>query len=249
MKRRAFFTLIELIIVIAIIGVLLSLLLPSLSRAKESAKRAVCLSNQKQLHTMSMLFAKENNYWIPRGAMNDGTSNEEKNAFSIYRMRKYIGIDENVIGSISNNANGYHNFFSKYPVLQCPSFDQDFALTYLVNSMDFKKAANGTIKEMHHASTKGYDLITSPESADKTALFTELNSNVLGTKDFGSYNISKYTDLPYNEFGAPQFSGRMLNSASNEHYGKGVAVFFDGHAKIFSSKSKGLFTNPFINGN
>ena len=51
MKKR--FTLIELLVVVAIIGILASMLLPSLSRAREVTKRAVCMSNQKQI---GMLF-------------------------------------------------------------------------------------------------------------------------------------------------------------------------------------------------
>ncbi|MCM8541100.1 MAG: prepilin-type N-terminal cleavage/methylation domain-containing protein [Lentisphaeraceae bacterium] len=50
------FTLIELLVVIAIIGILSSILIPSLSRAREKGKRAVCLSNLKQLGICFMLY-------------------------------------------------------------------------------------------------------------------------------------------------------------------------------------------------
>lgn len=56
------FTLLELLIVIAIIGILLSLLLPSLGRARDAAKFAVCKSNNKQLMTAFTIYAKNNEY-------------------------------------------------------------------------------------------------------------------------------------------------------------------------------------------
>jgi type II secretory pathway pseudopilin PulG len=59
------FSLIELMLVLAITGILLSLLLPALSKARKKSKTSVCLSNQKQIAIASFSYAGENNFYLP----------------------------------------------------------------------------------------------------------------------------------------------------------------------------------------
>lgn len=54
------FTLIELLMVVAIIGILVSLVAGGLTQAKARAHRITCLNNQRELHTVWHKFADDN---------------------------------------------------------------------------------------------------------------------------------------------------------------------------------------------
>lgn len=68
MKKRAHqrgFTLVELLVVLAIIVLLASLLLPALSRAKEEGRRAKCISNLRQIGLAGRLFVNDHESKYP----------------------------------------------------------------------------------------------------------------------------------------------------------------------------------------
>lgn len=82
-KKAKAFTLIELLVVISIIALLLSILMPALSKVKEQARRMVCSSNMRQLGIGIVTYATEYDGWGPPTQC-DGYENYPNYPFALW---------------------------------------------------------------------------------------------------------------------------------------------------------------------
>jgi prepilin-type N-terminal cleavage/methylation domain-containing protein len=88
--RRLGFTLIELLVSTAIIALLISILLPSLHRARRQAKSAVCANNLRGLMQAVYLYSNEHKEHLPGAGLAHGGASDEHAAW-VNTLRKLYG--------------------------------------------------------------------------------------------------------------------------------------------------------------
>jgi len=127
MMHRAF-TLIELLVVVSMIAILIALLLPALGSARDSAVRAQCASNQRQLAVLVTTYATDNKGLLPRGGRDNtyaAGKYVEHTPFISSEFHTYILENAGVGDNPTRGTEGWYDTGTS-PILDCPNFTRGF---------------------------------------------------------------------------------------------------------------------------
>src|SRR6516165_9726269 len=102
-REAAGSTLVELLVVIGIIALLISILLPSLSKAREQANKIKCASNLRSLGQAMILYTNSNKGFLPFDARNGGGERIED--FLWWESDRFARVDESSISPYLGGLN------------------------------------------------------------------------------------------------------------------------------------------------
>lgn len=227
--RTSVFTMLELLIVIAIIAILAAMLLPALNKAKQTAQGISCLNNLKQFGTAINIYCDSNGEVLHAG---DNKYNYKELAW--YRadsedapLVQTLGQGGICVGGITFNPSSHVLIFRHK--LACPANDWQKECDYWSNgfwpSYGFNYIIASGRKTDQHVNRK---LFRSPA---RTVIYG----------DSRSVHFGWIADFP---------GGGTYSAAFNRHGGKINTVYMDGHAasvvkKDIPSVKKNIFWYPY----
>ena len=237
MKKRSRFTLIELLIVIAIIAILASMLLPALNRARESAQTSACLNRKKQAILANQLYANDfKDYMYYQGPQAYGGT--ALTAFVLSGI-KWDGTASGLTpyapwGTFTCTKSG------------APSGDFDPNWTPRVGAADL----NGTIGWM--------DIVPALKGWPTSDVKARLGTGIVGIdpdKQWGVYlpgrtiacaDAGNAELASVGNYRITYYCDSYTNAVKEHHLGRTTAAFFDGHAKTASGRELGAEYVPLI---
>lgn len=250
MKTKAF-TLVELMVVLAVIGILAGLMFPAISKVRENGRQAQCSNNLKELQTAAISFAGNNGrfpYATTYQTFSDNAWSEQLGWVGRRSGTCTLGSAGNVdlwdLGAVNGTAcitNGtLYSYVQEKRVYLCP--------TFLIEAKKIQPTYNFVRSYVMNWRLDDANLFSLTDGS-KRMLFTELNvATTVEGKNVSTYRVFDATViipstatliyyLPQETDGAlmePNPTDRPVSpeGIAAYHNGKGHVVFADGHVEF-----------------